>query len=268
MNFSESVDHPVNAVIAKKEFSYTIASVDRAIELLLLLEASPREIGVTELSKLLGVQKSTIHNLLQTLLARDFVRQTESGRFTLGFRLMRLGAAAADRLDIRRVADPILRELAEVANEYVLLGVLNRDEVTIIDSVAPPRSTFIVPRIDFARTFHCTALGKIFLAFGGEQIRRTILSQPLSRYTPFTLSTEEEISAEIEQIRTQGFAISCNETIEGLTCIGAPIFDAHGKLTAAVSISSASARLSGDKYDEMANILKTKSAVISRMIGF
>lgn len=268
MNFSESVDHPVNAVIAKKEFSYTIASVDRAIELLLLLEASPREIGVTELSKLLGVQKSTIHNLLQTLLARDFVRQTESGRFTLGFRLMRLGTAAADRLDIRRVADPILRELAEVANEYVLLGVLNRDEVTIIDSVAPPRSTFIVPRIDFARTFHCTALGKIFLAFGGEQIRRTILSQPLSRYTPFTLSTEEEISAEIQQIRKQGFAVSCNETIEGLTCMGAPIFGAHGKLAAAVSISSASARLSVNKYDEMANILKTKAAEISRMIGF
>ena len=268
MNFPKSTDHPVNPITQKKEFPYTVASVDRAIELLLVLEASPREIGVTELSKLLGVQKSTIHNLLQTLLARDIVRQTESGRFTLGFRLMKLGAAAADRLDIRRIADPVLRELAEVSNEYVLLGVLNRDEVAIIDSVAPPRSTFIVPRIDFTRTFHCTALGKIFLAYGSEQIRRTILSQPLSRYTPFTLITEEEISVEIEQIRSQGFTVSCNETIEGVTCIGAPIFGAHGKLAAAVSISSASARLSGDKYDEMASILKTKAAVISRMIGF
>lgn len=268
MNFPESTDHPADQITQKKGFSYTVASVDRAIELLLVLEASPREIGVTELSKLLGVQKSTIHNLLQTLLARDIVRQTESGRFTLGFRLMKLGAAAADRLDIRRIADPVLRELAEVSNEYVLLGVLNRDEVAIIDSVAPPRSTFIVPRIDFTRTFHCTALGKIFLAYGSEQIRRTILSQPLSRYTPFTLITEEEISAEIEQIRSQGFTVSCNETIEGVTCIGAPIFGAHGKLAAAVSISSASARLSDDKYDEMASILKTKAAVISRMIGF
>ena len=267
MIHSQLSGEPVS-ISGKKEFAYTVASVDRAIELLLLLEASARDLGVTELSKLLGVQKSTIHNLLQTLLARDFVRQTESGKFTLGFRLMRLGASAADRLDLRRIAGPVLRELAEMTNEYVLLAVLSRQEVTIIDSVAPQCSTFIVPRIDFAHTFHCTALGKIFLAFGGEQIRQVILSQPLTRYTAFTLSTAEEIAAEIARIRSQGIAVSCNETIEGVTCIGAPIFNAHGSLAAAVSISSASARLSNDKYEEITNILKNKAAEISRMIGY
>jgi IclR family acetate operon transcriptional repressor len=224
MIHSQPQGEPIRNHTIKKEFAYTVASVDRAIELLLLLESSARDLGVTELSKLLGVQKSTIHNLLQTLLARDFVRQTESGKFTLGFRLLRLGASAAERLDIRRIAGPVLRELAEVSNEYVLLAVLNRQEVTIIDSVAPQRSTFIVPRIDFAHTFHCTALGKIFLAFGGEQIRQAILAQPLTCYTAFTLHTPAEIAAEIEQIRGQGFAVSCNETIEGVTCIGAPHF--------------------------------------------
>ncbi len=160
---------------APKQFNYTVASVDRAIELLLLLESSSRDMGITELSKVLGVQKSTVHNLVQTLLARGFVRQTESGRFTLGFRLMRLGVTASERLDVRRLADPILRELAAVANEYVLLAVLYRDEVTIVDSVAPQRTTFIVPRIDFSNTFHCTALGKVFLAFGSDGLRNSSL---------------------------------------------------------------------------------------------
>jgi len=254
--------------VTKKDFSYTVASVDRAVELLLLLESASRDMGITELSKLLGVQKSTVHNLVQTLLARDFVRQTDSGRITLGFRLMRLGAAAAERLDIRRLADPILRELAIESNEYVLLAVLNRSEVTIIDSVAPQRSSFIVPRIDFSQTFHCTALGKIFLAFGTEQIRQEILKKPFSRYTSYTLVSEESIAAEILKIRGQGFAVSCNETIEGVTCIGAPVFNAHGKLEAAVSISSATARLSDDRYNEMADILKEKAAAISKQIGF
>ena len=81
----------------KKKFQYTVLAVDRAMELLLLLEGNPRDMGVTELSKALGVQKSTVHNLLQTLLARDVVRQTDSGRYTLGFRLMRLGKSAAER---------------------------------------------------------------------------------------------------------------------------------------------------------------------------
>jgi len=252
----------------KKDFPYTVASVDRAVELLLLLEASSRDMGITELSKLLGVQKSTVHNLVQTLLARDFVRQTDSGRITLGFRLMRLGTAASERLDVRRLADPILRELAIEANEYVLLAVLNRAEVTIIDSVAPQRSTFIVPRIDFSHSFHCTALGKIFLAYGSEQIRQNIFKKPFSQYTAYTLVSENTILAEISKIRSQGFAVSCNETIEGVTCIGAPVYNAHGKLEAAVSISSATARLTEDRYTEIADILKDKAAAISKLIGF
>jgi len=251
-----------------KKFAYTVASVDRAIDLLMLLESASRDMGITELSKVLDVQKSTIHNLVQTLLARGFVRQTESGRFALGFRLMRLGVTASERLDIRRLADPILRELAAVANEYVLLAVLYRNEVTIVDSVAPQRTTFIVPRIDFAKTFHCTALGKVFLAFGAEELRNSIISKSLDCYTQYTLVEKNALNAEIDKVRILGYTVSCNETIEGVTCIGAPIFNAHGKLEAAVSISSASARLTSERYHEMAEILMSKAAAISRQIGF
>lgn len=252
----------------KKEFPYTVASVDRAVELLLLLESASRDLGVTELAKLLGVQKSTVHNLLQTLMARDMVRQTDSGRFALGFRLMRLGAAAAERLDIRRIAMPFLRELADEANEYVLLAVLNRNEVTIIDSVAPQRSSFIVPRIDFSRTFHCTALGKVFLAYGPQPLREIVFQDTLTRYTTFTLCQGDSLSAEIERIRNQGYAVSCNETIEGVTCIGVPVFNAHGNLEAAVSISSATARLTTERYRAMADLLKQKAAAVSRVLGY
>ena len=252
----------------KKEFLYTVASVDRAVELLFVLESASRDMGITELSKILGVQKSTVHNLVQTLMARDFVRQTDSGRFTLGFRLVRLGVAAADRLDLRRLAEPILRELAAESNEYVLLAVLHRNEVTIVDSVAPQRSTFIVPRIDFSHTFHCTALGKVFLAYLPVERQQEILSGPLAHFTPYTLVEQNDILQEIEKIRRQGYAVSCNETIEGVTCLGAPIFDAHGKLAAAVSISSASAQLNAENYHQVAGILKDKAAAISRLIGF
>lgn len=236
--------------------------------MLLLLEAASHDMGITELSKVLDVQKSTVHNLVQTLLARGFIRQTESGRYTLGFRLMRLGVTASERLDIRRLADPLLRELAAVANEYVLLAVLYRDEVTIVDSVAPQRTTFIVPRIDFAKTFHCTALGKVFLAFGTDKLRQSIITNKLDSYTPYTLVDEAKLAEEIQRIKAQGYSVSCNETIEGVTCIGAPIFNAHGKLEAAVSISSASARLSRDRYHEMADILLSKAAAISKQIGY
>lgn len=252
----------------EKKFQYTVASVDRAIELLLVMESASRDMGITELSKILGVQKSTVHNLVQTMMARDFIRQTDSGRFTLGFRLVRIGVAAADRLDLRRLAEPILRELAAESNEYVLLAVLHRNEVTIVDSVAPQRSSFIVPRIDFSHTFHCTALGKIFLAYSPIERRHEILSTPLAHFTPYTLVSHDEVLREIDTIRQQGYAVSCNETIEGVTCLGAPIFNTHGKLEAAVSISTASAQLSAENYNQVSGILKEKAAAISRLIGF
>lgn len=252
----------------KKEFLYTVASVDRAIELLFILESNARDMGVTELSKLLGVQKSTVHNLVQTLMARDLIRQTDSGRYTLGFRLAKLGAAALDRFDIRRLAESALKELAIEANEYVLLAVLNHGEIAIIDNVAPQRSTFIVPRIDFSQTFHCTALGKVFLAFGPEALQKTVLSHSQARFTPYTLVSEASLTEEIVKIRVQGYAVACNETMEGVTCIGAPIYNTHGKLEAAVSISSASARLTSDRYQSMADILISKAAAISKLIGY
>lgn len=254
--------------LEKRKFQYTVTSVDRAVELLLILEGTPRDMGVTELSKTLGVQKSTVHNLLQTLLARDFIRQTDSGKYTLGFRLMRLGQAAAERLDIRRLAYPVLCELAVESNEYVLFAVMNRDELTIIENVAPPRPAFLVPRFDYCHTFHSSALGKVFLAFGPDEQRNSILKQQFTRYTPYTMVEREDLIDEVEKIRAHGYAVSCNETLEGVTCIGAPIFNAHGKLEAAVSVSSASALLPEEKYEPLAKILLGKARAISRLLGY
>ncbi|MDF2573033.1 MAG: yagI, partial [Sporomusa sp.] len=162
---------------------YLVASVDRAIELLFLLEGAPREMGVTELSRALGVQKSTTHNLLQTLLARDLVRQTDTGHYTLGFRLMPLGLACTERLNIRRIASPILKELVNEAEEVVLLAVLSSNQLTIIERLEPSRSAFIVPRFDYCNTFHSTALGKIFLAFNSDEFINKVMAQPLTQYT-------------------------------------------------------------------------------------
>ncbi|HWR39180.1 MAG TPA: IclR family transcriptional regulator [Patescibacteria group bacterium] len=255
-------------VSEKKESPYLVASVDRAMELLIILEEAPQDMGVTELSKVLGVQKSTVHNLLQTLLVRDFIRQTDSGRYTLGFRLMRLGQSAADRLDIRRLALPLLRELAAEANEYVLFAVINRDELTIVENVPPPRPTFLVPKFDYCHTFHSSSLGKVFLAFGPEEQQAQILAGKFTRYTPYTMVEKERLLEEITKIQEQGYAIACNETIEGVTCIGAPVFNAHGKLEAAVSVSSSSAWLTNAKYNAMAAILLKKARALSRLLGY
>lgn len=253
---------------AGKSSKYLVASVDRAIELLFMLESGPLEMGVTEISRALGVQKSTVHNLLQTLLARDFVRKTDTGRYTLGFRLMPLGLACTQRLDIRRIASPILNELVNEAKEVVLLAVLSAGQITIIERVEPSRQVFMVPRFDYCNTFHSSGLGKIFLAFGPDDLVKKVVSLELQQYTSNTLTDKTALSKEIDKIREQGYSIACNETIEGVTCIGAPILNANGKIEAAVSVSSATAWLGKEEYEPMVRILKEKARMVSEQLGY
>lgn len=247
---------------------YLVASVDRAIELLFLLESGPLEMGVTEISRALGVQKSTVHNLLQTLLARDFVRKTDTGRYTLGFRLMPLGLACTERLDIRRIASPILNELVNEVKAVVLLAVLSAGQITIIQKIEPPRQVFMVPRFEYCNTFHSTGLGKIFLAFGSDDLVKNVMSLKLQQYTQSTLTDKTVLSKEVAKIREQGYSIACNETIEGVTCISTPILNANGKIEAAISVSSTTACLGKEQYGPMVRILKEKARMISEQLGY
>lgn len=253
---------------SKEKSKYLVASVDRAIELLFILENSPREMGVTELSRELGVQKSTVHNLLQTLLARDFVRQTDTGHYTLGFRLMPLGLACTQRLNIRRIASPYLKELVAETEEVALLAVLSAGQLTIVDKVEPTRPVFLIPRFDYCNTFHSTALGKVFLAYNSEQFVEKVIAEPLPHYTDKTITDKQMLLEELVKIREQGYAVACNETIEGVTCIGAPIINANGKIEAAITVSGASAWFDKDKHESVVRIIKEKTKAISAQLGY
>ncbi len=247
---------------------YIIASVDRAVELLLLLGRHRRDMGVTELAKELGVQKSTIHSLLQTLMLRGFVRQTDSGRYTLGYGLIRLGEACAEQLDIREIARPLMAELANESQEIALLAVLSGTELIIIEKVEPQRPFFIIPKFDFSITLHSTAIGKVLLANAPPAIVGEVLQRGVERFTPYTLTDREVLQKELAQVREQGFAVGCNETIEGVTCIAVPVYDAAGKVAAALSVSSASRVLAAQRYETLVRLLKEKAGKIARRLGY
>jgi IclR family acetate operon transcriptional repressor len=251
----------------KQESPYIIASVDRALKLLLMLEANSQDMGVTEISKMLKVQKSTAHSLLQTLLFRGFVQQNDNGRYTLGVRLIQLGAVCEERLDIRTLANPIMTELAEETNEIALLAVLSDDELIIVKKVEPQRPFLVIPKFNFSIALHSTSVGKVLLAHASEEIRNIITARGFERYTQYTINNVELLHDELAKVKKQGYAIGCNETIDGITCIGVPVYGNNSSVIAAISISSASSRLTPDKYSHVIKILKQKSQAISQRLG-
>lgn len=224
--------------------------------------------GVTELSRLLGVQKSATHNLLQTLLARGFVKQTETGRYTLGIRLMRLGAVCAERLDVRQIARPFLEALAQETNQIALFGLRTGNEILIVDKAEPPSSFFMIPKFDFSSTFHCSAIGKVLLAHSTADFVQRVVEGGLAKHTPYTIVEEEVLRKELSQVLDKGYAVACNETVDGVTCLSAPIFNGNREAIGAFSISSSSALLTPEAYEAAVGILKEKAMGVSRALGF
>jgi len=252
----------------QKNSPYLIASVDRALELLIILGKCPREMGVTELSNLLNVQKSTVHSLLVTLAQRGFVRQTEGARYTLGLQLIQLGAICSERLDIRTIARPIMLELAEQSQEVALLAMLSKEELMIIEKIEPQRAFVLIPKIDFSITLHSTAIGKVLLANATTSFIEAVLERGLAKYTPQTLTNREAVLEELSAVCRQGYAVGCNETIEGISCIAAPIYDSTGQVAAALSISSSSSSLTLERRQALVNIVCDKASCISQRMGF
>jgi IclR family acetate operon transcriptional repressor len=254
--------------IKTTQSSYIVASVDRALEIMLILGQSSHDVGVTELSRTLGVQKSTVHSLLQTLMARGFVDQNDNGRYTLGIKLMQLGNICAERLDVRKAANPIMTELAGETGEIVLLAVLSRNELIIIEKIEPQRSFLIIPKLDFTIAVHSTAVGKVLLANAEGNIVQAVVERGLRSYTPFTITDLNGLEDELDRVRSQGYAVGCNETIEGVTCIAVPVYNASGEVAAALSVSSASSAATPDRYGELIRLLKEKARHISDRLGY
>jgi len=134
--------------------------------------------------------------------------------------------------------------------------------------VEPQRPFLIIPKFDFSITLHSTAIGKVLLANAPVEIIDFVLQRGFERFTPYTLTEREELLSEMDTVRRHGYAIGCDETIEGLTCIAVPMYDASGKVIAALSVSSASSVLIPSRYETVIGTLRDKARLISERLGF
>lgn len=250
-----------------QQSQYIIASVDRALQLLLLLEKTSSAMGITEIGKSMGIHKSTVHSLLQTLSFHGFVQQNEFGKYTLGARLIELGNTCAQRLDVKTIAHPLMLDLATESGEIVLLAILAQQDLIIVDKVEPPRSFLIIPKIDFHVAVHSTAIGKVLLAYSSDDITNEFFTQKLRQFTSHTITEQEILRNDFEAVRNQGYACCCNETIEGITCIAVPIFNNKRKIEAALSVSCTSSSITAARKDELTKKLFSTASLISQQLG-
>ncbi len=244
--------------------------VERAIAILKAFTSSEPELSVTELSQRLQLPKSTVSRILQTLVQAEFVsRNQETGRYRLDVGILALAENVLGMADLRQIARPYLRALANTVGETASLSVLEpRGVVNLELAVGEQRLVMRVGWVGRRMPAHAVSAGKAMLAFLPPQEVETFLELPLKAVTPHTITDMAQLMAELEEVRRKGYALALEELEEGLHAISAPVRDRTGRPVAAVSVSGPSYRLTVERMRQIAPQVIATASQISRGLGF
>lgn len=236
-----------------------VTAVERAIAVLDVLATAGPELGTNEIARRTGINVSSISRILSTLASAGIVHHTGSTeRYRLGIRLVQLGNAARDGLDIRGLARPCMETLARLTGETVTLSVPGVREVTTLDFVQSPLSVRSVAEVGRPSVAHATAVGKVFLAYGSGFPEE----EPVA-YTSRTITDPQELEAEITKIRERGWAEAVKEREDDLHGVAAPVLDKEEKLVAILGVQGPAARFTRDAMADAVQPLREHAATIA-----
>lgn len=214
-------------------------AIERASTLLLHIMEAERPPLLTQLATEHELAKSTTSRILSALERQGLVARDAAGAFIPGAALTRFARNRAGDFDFVPQYRPLLERLASVTGETANLAVAASDAVQLLDQVDGQYLLGTRNWVGTAVPFHCSALGKVLLAFGVADIP----PGRLERRTSKTIATRAELVAELDQVKRRGFAVIRDELEEGLTAIAAPLRDPDGHVIASVSITGPTARI-------------------------
>ena len=245
-----------------------IRSVDRAIAILDLLAQEGWRAGA-EVARELGVHRSTALRLLATLARHGLVeRDPHTAKYRLGPRLAQLASAVRGEGDLRQVARPVCEALARSLGETVTLDVLDGDEIVPVEQATGSTSVVSVNWLGTRSPIHCTASGKVILAFAPEPLRSRLLEAPLERRTAHTIVERAALEAQLAEVRETGFARTFEELEVGLNAIAAPVRSSAGEVVGAVDVSGPAHRLGSSGRAQMVSRTRQAADDLSRRLGY
>lgn len=245
----------------------SVKSVDRILDIFELLTQYPSGLTSKEIGDKLGYAPSSTFQLLKNLSERNYLLINDKKNYSLGPKLIHLGACTSEYLNINQIAKPILNQIVEKVNETIFLAVVSNNEIVYIDKVDSFRSMWTNVRIGSRKPLHCTALGKSFLSFADYDKSNKIINQiNLIPHTKNTITDKNILIQELKKFRQLGYTIDDEEIVEGMLCISTPIYDYNNDVVSAISVSGPKERMLQNKENIIQNLLSA-SKEISMKIG-
>jgi IclR family transcriptional regulator, KDG regulon repressor len=247
--------------------------VDKSFEILDVIVASDNTVSVGELAEATKLNKSTICRICRLLVKLGYIRQKEKrGNYAVGNKFLRYYENTNYAEKLKETSLPYIQQFSDEVGESINLSIINGIKpvgIAVTESnhvirAAPPslRALSTLP-------LHCTAMGKIFLAYKFyNRIENIIEVIGLERHTINTIIDRSGLIAEINIIRKDGEAFDMDEYIIGLRSIAVPVFSEGGKFVAALSIVGPSLRLKKTEIQRLVPRAKYYAFEISKLLGY
>nr|WP_295079565.1 DNA-binding transcriptional regulator KdgR [uncultured Roseateles sp.] len=257
-----------DSIDSSKQQPESVAAVLKVFAILQAL-SERSETGISELSVRLAMPKATVYRFLQTMMTLGYVRQ-ESGseRYGLTMKVFELGAKALQYPDLVDLSKHHMQMLADATGETVHLGTLIDSEIIYVHKIDSRHNLGMYSRIGRRAPLHCTAIGKVLMAWEHPQRRDRVLEgAEFQRFRDKTIVDRGEFLAELDRVKVQGFGEDREEFDDHIRCLGIPIFDRLGQPIAGMSVSFPSFRYDEAKAPEIIAMLTAASRDISTRLG-
>jgi IclR family KDG regulon transcriptional repressor len=246
-------------------------SVAAVLKVFAILQAlgEGSDVGISELSLRLAMPKATVYRFLQTMKTLGYVRQeADSERYGLAMKLYELGTKALQYPELVELSKHHMQLLADKTGETVHLGTLIDSEIIYVHKVDSRHMLGMYSRIGRRAPLHCTAIGKVLMAWEHPERRDAILAgAEFKRFRDKTIVDRAAFLKELERVRKQGYGEDREEFDEHIRCLGVPIFDRLCQPIAGLSVSFPTFRYDAAKEPEVVAMLHAASREISQGLG-
>lgn len=240
-------------------------TIAKGLMVLEALIAAREPVGVSDLARRLGLTKSNTHRYLQTFVELGYATTAE-GRYSASLKIWQQGAKVIERLDLRRTIRPIMERLARATMETVHLAIFEGPDVIYVEKAEGVHSVRAFSEIGERAPAHCSATGKIFLAYQSGALRDA-LAQPLRAYTPRTITDPAELENAVAEVRAAGHAINRGEWESAVGGVAAPVLGADDRIIASMGLTLPLTRFTAENQAALVMQVRTAAAEASRALG-
>ncbi len=235
-----------------------VQTLQRGLAVLDYMAQSLEPVRATDVAERFAFDKANASRLLTTLHESGWIRRRDDRRYVLGSKFRAGDSKSLESLlALREQTHSLLESLVEISGECAHMAVCVGEKVWYLDKVASPQVLRVDHPVGALAPLHCTALGKVFLAFGQQPLPRE-----MERFTSRTLTDAAAVEADLRAARRDGFASDDEEFSPGVRCVAAPIRRTDGSAVAAVGLSGPSVRVDARRLNELGRLLRDRCRAV------